>query len=50
MRLTGMVLKIWDHGRWFGEGNEGSAQESPLSPLLNNVVLDELERDGTIVD
>ena len=38
LRLTGMVLKIWDHGRWFGVGNEGSAQGSPLNSLLSNVV------------
>ena len=28
-----------------GEGNEGSAQGSPLSLLLSNVVLDELNKE-----
>jgi hypothetical protein len=34
----GYGAEIWDHGRWFGEGNEGSAQGSPLNSLLSNVV------------
>ena len=41
----GYGAEIWDHGRWSGEGNEGSAQGSPLSLLLSNVVLDELNKE-----
>ena len=46
LRLIGITLRsgIMDMGE-FIESNEGTVQGSPLSPLLSNIVLDELDKD-----
>jgi group II intron reverse transcriptase/maturase len=46
LRLTGMTLRsgILDNGE-FIPNEEGAVQGSPLSPLLSNIVLDELDKE-----
>lgn len=46
LRLIGLTLRSGAlHGKTYEESRVGSPQGSPLSPLLSNIVLDELDKE-----